>query len=612
MTQENFLRLALVLDNNNATTINTNIMKLVREVLILNGNNPLTITKIVSEINTRFTLRFANEEVLSAIKKSKKIKIEIKKKEDPFLSLYRLTPEEHQKADSKCSDKLNILITQFIENCEEIDSWKEADIHRIIYKFLYSTFEENTHILRQMIDANYSDAVDGAVFPPEEKELINLFLQWDNVDKNNFVFHAIACGFEYCMMSVKSDNSGFYQQLMTGKTFYLDSNIIFRLMGLNKEERKNVIVRFVTRCKQENVTIKYTNFTKAELDCAIAYHVGLVKQFYRNSQPIRKEYVALLSNKYANMDFIDAYYDWINNKKGRVAAYDAFEDYLKVLVNKTIEDFRMERHENYNVGKTKEKFDELFDSFTTFKQSRSRNTYEGSIATDINNYFFLNEKNENAQSGTALNVNNYFITADHAYVDWTKEIMPGTVPSFVLPSVWYSIMLKFGGRTDDDFAAFSSFLKFRMNEILPERNTALGAGCLGKIVEMQEPPEVKEAIIVQVDKILKSTKESDIENAEKIVEQAYSTVIEDKVQEALKGQAAESNQKMQTLSDQHSQALIQEKDAAIAKGERKEEKRIFDNIRVSAKKRTQYYLLLFWIAWIFLNMHIGYRIPCTR
>ena len=82
------------------------------------------------------------------------------------------------------------------------------------------------------------------------------------------------------------------------------------------------------------------------------------------------------------------------------------------------------------------------------------------------------------------------------------------VPTFVLPSVWYSILLKYKGRTENDFEAFCKFLNIR---IAPEKDELYTdkTVMLAKVLEISESKEIKEEIIYDINSKLSNFRKND-------------------------------------------------------------------------------------------------------
>ena len=77
------------------------------------------------------------------------------------------------------------------------------------------------------------------------------------------------------------------------------------------------------------------------------------------------------------------------------------------------------------------------------------------------NLSFTEEEIEEAISKKGQN-NDFIVSADQLLISWTGNAFSG-VPIVVLPSVWLSIILRFTGRTDDDYKSFCLFLTQRQH-----------------------------------------------------------------------------------------------------------------------------------------------------
>jgi len=261
MLHDNHLRLSLTLDDNNATTIQANIVKLIEAVLYAKNNESLTIDKISESIRQMFNLEFEQNELIKAINKSRSSDFIRIDNQDPIYHLYRLTPKRYEIVKSKISfSEVDRLLKEFIDYSQRDINF--IDFKELILNFLYQAFSSDVRIIQCLMNGEYSGIINNAAnseaFSNEEKALINSFLNWPNRNKDKFVYNSVSCGYEYCMLSLKKDNS--FKYIFSGKVFYLDSNVIFRLMGLNKAERRNTMQVFIEKCN--NVGIKIYEFYK--------------------------------------------------------------------------------------------------------------------------------------------------------------------------------------------------------------------------------------------------------------------------------------------------------------------------------------------------------------
>ena len=384
-------------------------------------------------------------------------------------------------------------------------------------------------------------------FTPDEAKIINAFLNWNYVPKNEFVLNLISSCFDYCMLTVKKDTSSF-SSIFNGKEFYLDSNIIFRLAGFNKVERQVSMDAFIRKCVDSGIRICYTNHTYAETKSTIKYYVDGLKKLLGKKEPLSREAMQALSSKYANLDFHDEYIKWCKIPTSVVGDFDSFRKYLERIVSDLLSPFKLVVADTYDTHSNRKRFTGLCDDFTEYKAKHYKNTYEGAIKVDINNYLYILEKASANDAADFMQLKYYFITADHCLTEWAAIQRPGVVPMFVLPSVWYSILLKYKGRTAEDYAAFCQFLNIR---IAPERDTQLAQkrAMLAYIIELNEDHEIKEQIIFDIRDRL-SDPQVTVEDPIAFVEESHETIIQSRVAEVRAESDARHSKQMKDALDE--------------------------------------------------------------
>lgn len=535
MLQNNVFRLAMALSESKADKFKTNLYKLIKLCLVDSYPDGLTTGGIIDSIKTNYSLEFSHEEIVESIQKNGKTLICQKDGSDPMKVQYRMSPHEYQKEKTRQTDNIDNYILKFIEfqKSDGNDNLEFEETKKTIYDFLYFTFNSDTKTVLELIDKKrVTDQTEYKVdssFTPEQARVINNFLNWDNSDKNVFVLNLISACFDYCMLTVKKDTSSF-SSVFNGKRFYLDSNIIFRLAGFNNLERQRSIEAFIKKGTSAGIEFCYTNHTRNELETSIAYHVNKLKLVFGRNMPLSKTAMKKMSSRYANLSFYDEYFEWCKTLHNQAGDYDGFKDYLIKKVKKVLIPFKPVVAENFDTT-AHDSFIIHADSFRKYKAENYKNTFDGAIKVDINNYYYLIKLNENGQASNFLDIRNYFITADHCLTEWSRAQRPGTVPIFVLPSVWYSVLLKYKGRTNDDYASFCQFLNIR---IAPERDIHLEDKniMLSYVMSLSETAEIKEEIIYDIEARLSSVGEDTIDDPKGFAEKSYQSVIDKKVKKA--------------------------------------------------------------------------------
>lgn len=114
MKEHDYLRLAIILSDSQASTFKTNLLKIVKLVLFDSYGSGMIIRDISNCIQQKYGLEFTDEEILNSIKKDRKCGVVLKNdSDDPVYREYELTPEEYNKI--YCRENENYLEKIVIE-----------------------------------------------------------------------------------------------------------------------------------------------------------------------------------------------------------------------------------------------------------------------------------------------------------------------------------------------------------------------------------------------------------------------------------------------------------------------------------------------------------------
>lgn len=538
MEKKDFLRLSLILNDNQSTTFKSKLKRLITEVLREHYGDGMTIQEIVIELRDNFTLEFSINEILSIIKGDEKTFVIKHKNSDQILNKYDLSIFAYTKASERSGGvSLTQIINDFLSTKTQDISVEQAE--DLILRFLFIEFNEDTENLLNYMNKSISFPIPNENFSDEEKTFIDSFLSWDNKNKNKFIFNALSSSIDYCMITAQRDTR-LIKDMFFNKTFYLDTNIIFRLAGINKQERQINAEAFIKKCKEANITIKYTNLVEEEIDNTVEYYVDSLAKTLGSHQHISPEAYALLSNNSVNDDFYKEYVLWVKDTANTAGNYSAFKSYLKKKIHKTLAKFEYEAIHTYNYRY--KNFDELTCDFYEYKRKNHRNPSRQSIQTDINHYLFLKEKNGNKGHASFIDLNSYMITEDRSFVNWSKEYYPNTVPMVMLSSLWYSILLKFSSRTENDYVSFSQFIKFNL-QIECKPFDKRRSDILYKILSLDESTEIKDEVIYDINSKLKTDyQDKDIDY---IISTSHATITDRKIFEVNRQRDEQENKKEQ-------------------------------------------------------------------
>lgn len=649
MKVNGYLRMVLMFGENKAQTLYKNLERMITLVLYdvekvnreLSDNNSnhltgLTIVEIIDMLKSKYSLNFSDAEVLGAIDNRGQTRIiPIGTDADIAKRKFCISPEEFRRiSEREKENKIFVFIQRFLEENKNVE-FSETEMLELLNKHFYTVFNSNASTILDLINHNYEYTNDLDLeqfkFSTVEKQAINQFLYWDDMEKNKFVYEMVSCCFDYCMMTTKQNSSAF-KHIFNQKVFYLDANIIFRLMGLNQENRRKVIDTFIKKCKEQKVKVRITNHARAEISDTIKYHVKTISDLLGNKSPISPKAVWSMSTWVVDQSFYQAYYDWCNDPINKYADYSGFERDLNKQANSILKSFEQKNFDSFSET-DKELFYKYVESLTEYKQKKHRSTYKANIQTDVNNFMFVSMCNSQTKGNDFFSVHNYLISADHTFGEWAKSIRPGSIPIVVLPSVWYSIMLQYSGRSDDDYASFTSFLNFSLSNTESGGFSEWKLNILKRVIAMDEQSEIQSEIIYGIEEKLKNnpSRDLDSEQIDELIAEVHQGIVdrevavareeerriaEDKI-EAIKTETqynistlATKSQSVLSLAKAENerlknQAEIDKKNAADAIRQGKEEAVIAERKRIvdiETEKQTKKEYMKYWIITICMVM----------
>lgn len=466
MNQENknqLFRLAAVLyaDNNYEVAPKTIHRKIIESVLLECGSREYSVHQIIDFIQNRYNITF-EEDALTEIVTSKK--------EEGFHTNFKngnlfvcLTEKRKQTLESKISNKtIDYFIGEFQKEFSPLID--KSDSKEIIHRFLYELFSTNTSSFQKLID-NKRDLsglinLESANYTEKEKEIINHFLQWDNNDKNKAIFDISSYALEYCMLTNKNGGSSIHLANLKNKNFYLDTNIIYRALGINGEDRKNRTQTFLKKFSDSGEKLIISKPTESEFKDGLKGHTDRIRKY--DSPRVNSK---LFQEVQVQKDIYNYYHKWRMGKANTsldlfvadiFSIYDNFKRELKI-------DTDAKAPFDIQDKITQEILNDYTSSISNFK-SREGNEIIGSATIDAENILWLETKRE-SKSQNIFDTKFFFISTDQGLRRWDYQRANQT-PIVILPSQWMSILLRYLDRTNDDYKSFVNFLNLKNNEVL--------------------------------------------------------------------------------------------------------------------------------------------------
>lgn len=492
--EKDLLRLAMILENQGATTRDRYICKFVEYVLFDSEKSELSSLEICTCIKNRFQLEFDLTEIEAAVKKRGIGRLE------EAQGYYRLMPKVANQLSSQKSslDQLRNYLALFSQDRPNVDI--EVTL-MLVQKYLYFCFNSNAINLLSLIGENPKH-IDSTTFTAEfnpsqeEIDIINDFIHWENAEKNKFMYSVVSSCYEYCLITANKSPT-ISKSIFRGKKFFLDTNIIFRIAGFNKDERRFVSKVFVEKCREVGVALCYTSAVLNEIYRVIDSQIKYIRVITNEQAPVDANLISKLSNNYEVNDFYTLYYNWCKEPQNRYNDFPSFRNYLTGIISNVISNF--EYIDSTIIKDYDENEQQLFDTLMKFKSEKRpyKKTTIESIKTDVKQVLYLNSiRPKSAKS--LWDMNEYIVSADQLLISWVEETFNG-VPIVVIPSLWLSIILKVSGRaTENDYKSFCMFMTLRHSQTDDNAIHISAVELLSKLSEKTIDSSLKEQIIAEI------------------------------------------------------------------------------------------------------------------
>lgn len=332
----NIFRTAAILyaDQNYNVSTKLIIRKLVESVLLNASEESLTIDEIINYCSKYNYLDFDYEEIKNIVTKGN---------EDCFDIFYIKNGEIDVKLKNTrrklLEEKVSTYsIDNFIEEYIRLHTDKSSKLHELLYAFLYYTINFHQDAFLKLLNTkskvDISELPKEAQFSIDDRHLINDFLNWDNDGKNKALFDIVSFSIEFCLL-VSNNRDSIHLNILKNKIFYLDANILYRVIGVNGFNRQKRTITFLRKCEEIGIKIIISKFTEREFVDSIKYSINKMKEYGGN-----KVDPEIFSRYADNFDIYDFYYHWRKNRTD--ANFIAFQHHILSLY----EEFKKRYHVN--------------------------------------------------------------------------------------------------------------------------------------------------------------------------------------------------------------------------------------------------------------------------
>ena len=248
MNKNTILRTSAVLYAEDSRDVNPVIIKrkMIESIFIEIDNKKVAIFELVDYLKRLLDLDFVEEEIVGIINSCDEGYFDIIPHKESSKTKLQLTTSNYKKIIARVEALSFDDIVDLFGADIYVGSIEKNKIMDIIHRYVYYLVNTNHNTLTKIISGKHNEgdiSLCDAEFDVKERDLINQFINWDNASKNKSLYILISYSIEYCLIVNHADSENFVKSLRD-KIFYLDSNIIYRALGINGDIRKERILSF--------------------------------------------------------------------------------------------------------------------------------------------------------------------------------------------------------------------------------------------------------------------------------------------------------------------------------------------------------------------------------
>ena len=435
-------------------------LQIIKCMFVATGNDYLTKSEIISKLLEIYKYHISEDEVDNILRKTKGVFQAITKDDEKAVCL---TQSAYSECEEAQKNNIDSFFDAFITEKEIANPEKcKSAIHVYLYELTTTNINSYRVLLAGKDGTQFSSSelsVDVSCLSDAEKQLVHDFLAWDNIAKNAALGNLVYCCLEYCLLINGDSPNSLLKGFIRRREIYLDTNVIFRALGINGVSRQNVVTTFLRKCKQAKLKLLISHSTRTEFFDTIGYYVSQMEYYPRGD---------IYSGAYeeiADYSIFAFYENWRQEHSQMSLKY--YVAHIKSLYHKLIKDFRIEDDVKipgtiYHSGEFKDVRNRYSASIKSVKQGikadyladdyhySNRDSHDATVVRYIE---LLREKSADKDI--------FLASSDRALRLWDMNRLDGEYPVVVYPSQLFLILLKTCGRSDNDYDSFVSFINIR-------------------------------------------------------------------------------------------------------------------------------------------------------
>lgn len=566
-------------------------LQMLKCVFLQKDNEPLSPEEIVVQLLDVFKYHISDDEVERVIKSHKKT-FETVVVDDN--TSYRLLDSVLEATKEAQKNNIDSYIKEFIYKFEIVD---EDTATSAIYNYLYELTTTNINTYKLLVSGkskmSFSDSelsVDIGYMSEIEQNYVHDFIAWENGDKNIALTNIVFTCLEYCLLINGDKPNRLLKDSIRKREIYLDTNVIFRALGINGPIRQKTVKAFLNKCKQARLKLIISHNTKKEFFDTIDYYLNEIRRYPRGN---------VYSGAYEQLSdytLFSHYEEW--RKKHPSMSLMYFKSVIQSSYDKMVREFGIVDDEKIPKG--------LYDS-ERFKQVR--NSYSATIKKikdELHDRYVSDDDRYSLKDSHDATVVHYveikreknvdtdlfFVSSDKILRYWDLSRQEKEYPVVIYPSQLFLILIKTCGRSESDFDSFVSFINVRSahHKMPAEKANAIISG-ISTITEDIETQEILVSAICggEYQNVFQDVQTND--DLYEAVQEVCKRYLEDELKEKeseieiLRGTATNSADRITTLEET---AVKHEKEITLLQGKvEKQASDIDEKDNVIADKNEQ-------------------------
>jgi predicted nucleic acid-binding protein len=489
-----------MMDDNKSKNYNSILVSIISELLFENDNSEIDREECYSYLVNNLKIQIQKDVFIRILEKSQNFV----HTSNPNYVGVKLTDKKYEEInDNIAKHSINKHINDFIEK-KKLPIVLRVSIESLLFHAIYENINSFTvKNIDSIIPINAKEK-----FRVDEIDAFNSFLNDPNLEKNTVLFNIFLKAVEFAILTSGKGVSEFTQNIFSGKQYFLDTNIIFRLLGIGGTERQSTLINLIKQCNHQGIKFFYTGETYQEFKRkVVASTLDIKKATESKSIDLLEE---MIKDKVEfNQGFIIHYTQCKIDKQVRTPdQYEAkiMADFKTLCSdqNITFKSFDEELKQK-NIEKLQ---DDLFKSKKAINHfSRYSKTAAKVDATNILSVNFLRGQNNYNYS----DIKSFYLSTDRTLNNILAKNAGDKIAETILPSQLFILHNSLSDNGDEkDYEAFTKFLKRRTTEF-----KYTGRQVLTYIDEIRshttEPKNIKEILKAYSDKKYETSLDIDVE-----------------------------------------------------------------------------------------------------